>query len=308
MKYYPVAIPTLCRFEHFKRCVESLAKNTHAENTELIIGLDYPTKEEHWEGYNKISSYIPNISGFKKITLFKREYNYGAEANSIDLANYAFSKYDAYIYTEDDNEFSPCFLDFMNKALEKYKDEKRVVSICGFLPTQYYNLSENLIFKKGTSAYGVGLWKHKEELYSFIPYSNWENIFQNRKRSLNIFLTCPGLYQMFEVMITNKYKWDDVMRSCYQIENNLFQISPYKSMVRNWGNDGTGLHSSNDNGILAKQEILSNFTFNLQDQEIKNSIPVLIHFFDLFPKSLINRIKNLILILIKFIAHFIKLC
>lgn len=306
MNYYPVAIPTLCRFEHFKRCVESLAKNTHAANTELIIGLDYPAKEEHWDGYNKINSYIPNISGFKKITLFRRESNYGAEANSIDLANYAFSKYDAYIYTEDDNEFSPCFLDFMNKALIKYKDEMKVISVCGFLPIQYYHISENLIFKKGSSAYGLGLWKHKEALYNSIPYSYWVNIFKDRKRSLKIFLTCPGLYHMFDAMIINNYKWDDVMRSCYQIENNLYQITPNKSMVRNWGNDGTGLHSGNDNGILSKQEILSNLVYNLENINVENSIPFLINFFDLLPASLINRFIFLIKILIEFIKHHVK--
>lgn len=41
MKYYPVLIPTLNRFQHFKECVESLAVCTHADKTELLIGLDY---------------------------------------------------------------------------------------------------------------------------------------------------------------------------------------------------------------------------------------------------------------------------
>lgn len=40
--YAPVIIPTLNRYVHLKRCVDSLAKCTHAPDTELIIGLDYP--------------------------------------------------------------------------------------------------------------------------------------------------------------------------------------------------------------------------------------------------------------------------
>ena len=290
MKYYPVAIPTLCRFEHFKRCVESLAKNTHAENTELIIGLDYPTKEEHWEGYNKISSYIPNISGFKKITLFRREYNYGAEANSIDLANYAFSKYDAYIYTEDDNEFSPCFLDFMNKTLEKYKSDEKILSVCGFLSPNYYGLSNNLIFKCSSAAYGLGVWKHKELEYKKIPYSYWRSVIQNNSKSWKIFIHCPMLYLMLEHMIKENLAWDDVMRSCYQIDKKIFQVTPYKSMVRNWGNDGSGLHCEDDKGILSNQEILSCKIFEVNDSDARNSTPWVKDFFALLPKKNLSKL------------------
>lgn len=48
MTYYPVIIPTLNRFEHFKNCVESLANCTYAPETELIIGLDFPPAENTW--------------------------------------------------------------------------------------------------------------------------------------------------------------------------------------------------------------------------------------------------------------------
>ena len=51
MTFYPVIIYTLNRYEHFRRCVESLARNTHAEQTELVIGLDYPPSEKYVEGH-----------------------------------------------------------------------------------------------------------------------------------------------------------------------------------------------------------------------------------------------------------------
>ena len=51
-EYAPILIPTLNRYEHFKRCVESLAKCTHAEKTELVIGLDYPPSERYQKGTN----------------------------------------------------------------------------------------------------------------------------------------------------------------------------------------------------------------------------------------------------------------
>ena len=47
MNYTPILIPTLNRYNHLKRCVESLAKCTHADKTDLYIALDYPLKEEN---------------------------------------------------------------------------------------------------------------------------------------------------------------------------------------------------------------------------------------------------------------------
>ena len=67
--YAPVLITTLNRYEHFKRCVESLSRCTHAEKTELVIGLDYPPNEKYVAGWEKISEYVKSISGFGKITI-----------------------------------------------------------------------------------------------------------------------------------------------------------------------------------------------------------------------------------------------
>ena len=47
MTFYPVVIPTLNRFDHFRNCVESLVRCTHADKTELIIGLDFPPYEKY---------------------------------------------------------------------------------------------------------------------------------------------------------------------------------------------------------------------------------------------------------------------
>lgn len=51
--YTPIMIPTLCRYEHFRRCLESLQRRTHANETDVYVGLDYPAKESHWDGYKK---------------------------------------------------------------------------------------------------------------------------------------------------------------------------------------------------------------------------------------------------------------
>ena len=124
MTYYPVGIPTLCRYEHFRRCVESLRNNTHANKTELVVGLDYPPSDKYKDGYEKISKYVDTIDGFAKVTVFRHKENLGAVGNWAYVQNYIFQNYDAAIMSEDDNEFAPCFLEYMDRCLEKYADDE----------------------------------------------------------------------------------------------------------------------------------------------------------------------------------------
>ena len=163
MNYYPVCIPTLNRYEHLKACVESLQQCTHADKTELIIGLDAlpppPNYEVYREGYEKVKAYLPTINGFAKVTILERDSNYGAERNSDALEEYCLERYDAYIFTEDDNVFSPCFLDYMNKALDKYRDDERVASVCGFCRTEDYGISSySAYLAYDDTGWGVGYW------------------------------------------------------------------------------------------------------------------------------------------------------
>ena len=108
-QFAPVLIPTLNRYEHFLRCVESLSKCTHADKTDLYIALDYPANDLHWEGYNKIKEYLNEVSGFKSVKIIQRDQNYGAIQNIEDAQQQIFQEYDRIILSEDDNEFAPNF-------------------------------------------------------------------------------------------------------------------------------------------------------------------------------------------------------
>ena len=57
-QYAPVWIPTLNRFEHFKRCLESLERCTGADKTDVYVGLDYPPSDKYVEGWKKIDAYL----------------------------------------------------------------------------------------------------------------------------------------------------------------------------------------------------------------------------------------------------------
>lgn len=249
MIFAPVVIPTLCRYEHFKQCLNSLSECTYAQQTDVYIGLDYPSKQEHWEGYNKIADFLNQFDKkkFKSLIVIKRPYNFGigTHGNGRLLFKEVIEKYKYAIFTEDDNIFSPNFLDYINQGLEIYKDQKDVLAICGyrhFYPIKYKN---NTIYRQNVdfSAWGYAIWKdrfdailsHNYKYYRkkmFAPIT-WKRLSQNGNYRLCCFLSYT--YPQW-----NNYITDNVY-SVYAAINNINVIMPSKiSLVRNIGTDGSG--------------------------------------------------------------------
>jgi glycosyltransferase involved in cell wall biosynthesis len=256
-KFAPVLIPTLNRYKHLKRCVDSLARNTHAAETILYIALDAPAKEEHKEGRDKIIKYLSRISGFKKVIIIKRPENFGATRNTYESIDDLFKKYDEIIFSEDDNYFSPNFLDYINKGLQLFKNRKDIFAVCGYnfpveIPADY---PYNFCLFKGCPNWGVGWWrsKYKKIDLGVKPVENFLKSFKNILKTMkeaNYLL--PHLFDVVAKNITAA----DTVFSMNLVKNNMFCVLPIVSKVRNYGHDGSGAHSGRDNeGVFLDQTI-----------------------------------------------------
>lgn len=254
-KFAPVMIPTLCRYEHFRRCVESLAKNKISSKTDLYVGLDYPLKEEHVEGYNKIKAYLKSdIKGFKNVFVIEREKNMGARENIRLLREQILEKYDRFIFTEDDNEFSPNFLEYMNFGLNKYENDPNAVAITGYnYPADFSKMKGN-VYKNHVycAAFGYGTWRDKYyKQQDEITTEFFISALKNRKLMNRLRKIAPNQYCNFiKGMIEytpDMYKdgvitKDDLSKGIHMYLSNSYVIFPKVSMVRNWGYDGSGVN------------------------------------------------------------------
>lgn len=300
--YAPVVITTLCRYEHFKRCIESLSRCIGAEYTEVYIGLDYPAKEAHWEGYKKIKEYLGtcgNLS-FKKLIVIRREKNYGVGTNGnyASLRNMVFNIYDRLISSEDDNEFSPYFLDFVNKALQYYWDDMEISSVCGYTHIQLYGIAnQGVLYSHFVTAWGIGLWKHKESTFDE-KFHVVENYYKYRIKRFRIWLFSPILYRMMCNMVLKNARWGDVMRSVNNVADKRYQIRPYMSMVRNHGFDASGEHCSRESDF-ANQTLLekSNYEIDGSFQKVPWRVLFLYKLGANYKTSLIRALKDLIYVI-----------
>lgn len=127
--YAPVLIPTLCRSEHFIRCIESLKRNTWAQYTDVFIGLDYPPSEKYFDGYCKRNSINILISLFDiDLLMLARHKNQFKEIGTkvivsdpqiVEICN---DKWKTYQFLINNGFHAPASFLNVNKVIEKIAD------------------------------------------------------------------------------------------------------------------------------------------------------------------------------------------
>ena len=156
-KYAPILLFVYNRPEHLKQTMETLQNNTLAAESELYIYSDAARKDTDEAAVAEVRNYIHKITGFKSITLIEREKNWGLARNIIDGVTTQVNRFGRVIVMEDDLITAPYFLQFMNDALETYKDEPRVghIQACDF--TNDPSLPDTFLIKF-TGSWGWATW------------------------------------------------------------------------------------------------------------------------------------------------------
>lgn len=296
-QYAPVYIPTLNRFDHFKRCLESLEKCSGADKTDVYVGLDYPPSEKYVEGWKKIDIYLlekERNNSFKKLVVRRRTQNCGVgnpNSNASLLRKEIEGLYSYYIFSEDDNEFSLNFLEYMNYYLSFYENDDTITSVSGYSFPIDYNADAKASFRTYCSSpWGSGRWtrKNKDRAWGVIM----DKYLLSCKMSWKLFKKARWL---FDIVVTMRYRnrcyTDEAIRTNNLLEGD-YSIAPIISKVRNIGYDSTGINCVDDNGTHATQMIDDSAYFeNGGVIEIKDLNKKYQKYFD---KGIISDIKAII--------------
>ena len=277
-EYAPVMIPTLNRYEHFKRCLESLEKCTGADKTDVYVGLDYPPSDKYVEGWKKIDEYLKEKEThhhFRNLFVRRRQQNCGVggpKSNGSMLIREIGTKYDCFISTEDDNELSPNFLEYINKCLSRFKDDDRIIKVCGYnfvmdFPEMYRN---NFYLSKVGSAWGTGTWINKHKLMSkYYDFNYLRDLVRNDNTYYLMMRRNKECINYILRMLKKKQIHGDGIWEIYCALEDKYIILPTKSKTRNFGVDGTGVHSlkldEDMKRFYSTQEIDTDKTFDFTD-------------------------------------------
>jgi hypothetical protein len=239
MSYAPILLFVYNRPEHTRRCIESLLKNSLASESNLFIYADGAKDSTLQEAVNEVRNYIRSIQGFKQITLMERSENWGLARNIINGVTTQVNRYGKVIVLEDDLVVAPYFLQFMNDALEVYKNEPRVghIQACDF--TQDSSLPATFLIK-WTGSWGWATWDRAWK--HFNPNGN-ELLQELEERKLTHVFDFNGKYgftRMLRRQIEGKNNSWAIRWNASLFLKDILSLNVGRSLVQNEGFDGSG--------------------------------------------------------------------
>ena len=249
MNTAPILLFIYNRPEHVRRCVASLLANDLAGESELFVFSDAAKDEASKSKVFEVRRFVRSIEGFKAVHIVERTENWGLARSIIDGVTQVLERYDRVIVLEDDLVLAPYFLQFMNDALETYKNEERVghIQACDF--TQNPTLPDTFLIQ-WTGSWGWATWRRA-----------WRH-FNPDGRQLLDELKRRKLTRRFD--FNGKYGFTRMLRRQIEGKNNswairwnaslfladILSLNVGRSLVQNEGFDGSGTNCGNS-GLYA---------------------------------------------------------
>lgn len=265
----PVVIFTYNRPEHTKKTIEALKRNVLAENTEVYIFSDGPKNEAAKDKVEEVREYLRSLSGFKAVHLTEREENVGLAENIIYGITKLTDEYGKVIVIEDDIVTTKYFLQYMNDALEIYKDEEQVMAISGFCSATDKEGLPDTYFLPWFSCWGWATWKRSWDYFERNPQKALTETSDKVRYRLNM----DGTWDVWEQVVNNAngniYTWAVFFVLAIMNRNRLV-LYPQYDLCKNIGADGSGEHGSStiyERGELPDIEV-TNFTLDIEESKI----------------------------------------
>ncbi len=274
-----------------------MKKNTLASNSNLFIFSDAPKDIESKQSVEKVRAYIKSINGFKKVDIIERKENFGL-AKSIETGvTEIVNQYGKIIVLEDDIVTSTCFLSFMNKALDFYEKEKKVWHVSGW---NYPIISEELgdtYFARQMNCWGWATWQDRWTFYEKNPNDLAKQFKKQDIKRFNLDGSCDFWSQVLENKEGRINTWATFWYASIFKKDGLC-LNPSKSLVKNIGFDGSGVHCSIANDFNTEIFEKDNFNFSLNITESKLALKRIKGFYRSIKvplyKKVFNRLKKIV--------------
>ena len=269
----PIILFVYNRPWHTRQTLEALSSNELADKSELYIYADGPKTNADaatLNAINEVRKLIREKQWCGKVNIIESESNKGLAASIINGVTEIVNKHGKIIVLEDDIVPTTGFLKYMNEALELYEFEEKVMHISSFWPkAPIRKYREQTFFLRFMSCWGWATWKDSWRKLNTDIMFLYHNLINN-KYDFNLSDT-SNMFKQIELNISGELNtWAIKWYASIYINNGLC-LFPYKSLVKNIGIDGSGVHFTNkktfnpyktkiiNNVIVSKIDLNENF-------------------------------------------------
>lgn len=245
----PVVLFVYNRADHTKNIIKTLSENVGAAETDLYVFSDAAKSPAGLEKVNDVRVLINENDWhkqFKSVTITEAQENKGLAKSVIDGVSKILEAYGRVIVVEDDLVLSPYFLQYMNDALEFYKNDQKIWSVSGysFPMKSLKKYDHDIFYSYRGSSWGWATWDDRwkktdwevKEYDEFLKDSSWQKRFNRGGADLT---------NMLALQMQGKISSWAVRWVFAQSNLDMYTIYPKSSYVLNEGCDGSGTHSGN---------------------------------------------------------------
>jgi hypothetical protein len=246
----PIVLFVYNRLIHARQTVEALQKNALAKESDLVIYSDAPKDSGAVGAVCEVRNYVKTIAGFRSISIVERDRNWGLANSVIDGVTTVINQYGRIIVLEDDLLTSPHFLEYMNAALGHYERDQKAFSIGAYnFPDKTMSVPSDYRWDTYASvrccSWGWATWVDRWQRVDW-NMGYYESFVRNPTAQKLFNEGGPDLTKLLEMQHERRIdSW--AIRFCYAHHaSNMHCIYPAKTMVRNIGLDGSGMHCGAD--------------------------------------------------------------
>jgi hypothetical protein len=250
-----------CYRRKIEGLVNSLLKNKEASDSNLFIFSDGFKSEMDKQDVLDVRNSINTIKGFKSITIYENVINKGLANSIINGVTSIINNYRKSIILEDDLIVSEYFLNFMNRALDFYENNKRIWSISGYSPSLYClkDYKKEIYLSLRSSSWGWATWSDR---WNKVDWSVKDfNNFKKDKTKIKQFNQGGNdLFKMLELQYLGKIDSWAIRWNYSQFLYSAYSATPKISMIQNVGfGDNVSTHNKKSSSkwkvLLAKTKI-----------------------------------------------------
>lgn len=263
-----IAVFAYKRPRHLQRCLEALAANDQASESDLRIFVDGPRGEDDAKAVADVVEVANSALGFKSVSISEAEENLGLAGSLTSGITKVLATEERVIVVEDDILTSRQFLNFMNDHLDAYSDDNRVASIHGYTYPHPKGELPATFFIKGADCWGWATWRR-----AWRHFNPDGQILLDQLKSQRLLddFTFGGTAPFDDMLIDQIAGRNDSWAVCWYASAllaGMHTLYPDHPLATNIGEDGSGTHGGTHTSDMQE---LSDVRVRLQIQDVRES-------------------------------------
>jgi len=260
MTLAPIIVFGYNRPDHYQKTLEALSLNRLADQSVLYLYCDGAREGASKDVLNRIAqvrTIAHNQHWAKETHVIESDKNKGLADSIIGGVTEIVNQYGRVIVLEDDMVTSPGFLQYMNDALEMYKDDKRVMHITGYMYPHKWPLPETFFYEV-PHCWSWATWDRAWKYYSNdtqMLYEHWQSDWNKFDKFGGDVLSRQLIGNYMGTIKTWFVKWHATV-----LMNNGLSLYPGRSLVSNigFGGDATNCVETNIFDVEPAKQIVVN--------------------------------------------------